>query len=970
MTTVPPIPHFLAGAGETAALINSCDWSASPLGHPSLWAPELLTVVRLMLGSTFPMFVAWGPQLGFLYNDAYASILGIKHPHAFGAPFAQVWSEIWPDISPIVDDALAGKSSYFDDLPLIMERQGYPEATWFTFSYSPVQDTSGAVNGMFCTCVETTNRVLGERRQAFQLSLADRLRSLRSPDEVTEAATELLGRQLGAARCFYADVGSATGVLTIRQDWIGGALASLSGAALSMSSFGHAIMGALLTGHSVAVDDIDADERTAGYQHVYRALGVRSFIAVPVLKEETLIAILSVHGALPRRWSATERALAHETVERTWAAVEQAHADQQRRQVEIERERLLRELGTINERMAEVFRQAPAFMCVLHGPEHVFELINERYTQLVGRRNLIGKSVREALPEVASQGYMELLDNVYQTGRPFVGMDMAIRLQREPDSAPEDRFIDLSYIALLDIDGHITGILAHGIDQTERHLATLALRTSEERYRTLFDSMDQGFCVLEMVYDASGAVTDYRYVETNPLFTAHTGLSGVLGKLASEVVGQLDPAWYERFGVVAQTGIAMRFESEAIGRWFDVYANRIGDHGSSKVALLFRDISARKASDAQLRRLAADLAEADRRKTEFLATLAHELRNPLAPIRSGLSVMRMSGANPATMEKIRAMMDRQVSHMVRLIDDLLDIARIGGGKLELIQERALLADVVASAIETSMPLIETWRHQLHVALPTEPVQLHVDATRIAQVVANLLNNAAKYTPPGGRIALGARVAGDTVVITVQDNGMGIPPESLASVFEMFNQVGRHRDRAQGGLGIGLSLVRQLVQMHGGSVEAASGGPGQGSIFTVTLPLGARQAAAPAAALAAPQQGARRIMVVDDNVDAAEVLAAMLELDGHQVCVAHSGTEALRAAAEFHPDVAFLDIGMPGMNGYEVAEALRRLPAMEHLRLVALTGWGAQDDRDRSRDAGFNHHLTKPADFAAVQQLLA
>ncbi|MFP5393459.1 MAG: ATP-binding protein, partial [Gammaproteobacteria bacterium] len=394
--------------------------------------------------------------------------------------------------------------------------------------------------------------------------------------------------------------------------------------------------------------------------------------------------------------------------------------------------------------------------------------------------------------------------------------------------------------------------------------------------------------------------------------------------------------------------------------------------GSRKVALLFRDISERMRSDERLRRLAADLAEADRRKTEFLATLAHELRNPLAPIRSGLDVLRMSADKPGTLERVREMMERQVTHMVRLIDDLLDIARIGGGKLELKKEWLALQDVLASAVETSMPLIDAWRHRLQVDLPPAKIMIEVDATRIAQVVANLLNNAAKYTPPGGQIGLAARIEGHEVVITVSDNGVGIPADALGGVFEMFNQIGRHKDRAQGGLGIGLSLVRQLTAMHGGSVEAHSDGVGKGSTFTLRLPLppqldaGEHASATPARR----EGGARRVLVVDDNVDAAEILSAMLELTGHVTRVAHNGHAALEAAQAFRPDVAFLDIGMPGMDGYELAHALRQLPGMQDIVLVALTGWGAHEDRARSRDAGFNHHLTKPADFMAVQALLA
>lgn len=498
-----------------------------------------------------------------------------------------------------------------------------------------------------------------------------------------------------------------------------------------------------------------------------------------------------------------------------------------------------------------------------------------------------------------------------------------------------------------------------------------ALRASEERYRTLFDSVDDGVCVIEMLFDDDGFACDYRFLETNPAFVKHTGFDDAIGKTIRELVPGHEAHWFDIYGKVASSGQPARFidEARAMARWYDVYATRVGGEGSARVAVLFTDITERVHADAELRRLADDLAAADRRKSEFLATLAHELRNPLAPIRSGLQVLRMSGGDAQASARVHDIMERQLTHLVALVDDLLDVARITHGQIELKCVDIDLADVLTGAVETSRPLIDAEQHRLTLDLADQPLPLVADPTRLRQVVSNVLNNAAKYTPRGGNIVLTARRDGDSAVITVADDGIGIAPAVIGDVFGMFNQVGRDRHRARGGLGIGLSLVRSLVELHGGKVSAASPGAGQGSVFTVRLPLNTEPRVDPQAHRAPPTQvGALRVLVVDDNHDAATTLAELLGLVGHTVRVANSGSQALVQAADFGPQVVFLDIGMPGMNGYQTARALRAEPS-DGMLLVALTGWGGDDDRARTREAGFDHHLTKPVDLDAVMRLL-
>jgi signal transduction histidine kinase len=379
---------------------------------------------------------------------------------------------------------------------------------------------------------------------------------------------------------------------------------------------------------------------------------------------------------------------------------------------------------------------------------------------------------------------------------------------------------------------------------------------------------------------------------------------------------------------------------------------------------------------------AAALKEADRRKDEFLATLAHELRNPLAPLRHGLDVLRRNPTGEAAAD-IRDMMDRQMVHLVRLIDDLLDVSRVSEGKIGLRKERISVDSIIRSAIEASRSLIDASRHTLDVALTDEALWLDADPTRMSQVVSNLLNNAAKYTPPGGRIEISARRIAGNALIEVSDNGIGIPREKQLGVFQLFSQVDSHLDHAQGGLGIGLALVRQLVALHGGTVDVSSEGAGQGSRFTVRIPLAATDAvstSAPATLPAtattmaqdgagAPASGPLKILIVDDNVIVADALGWMLEEMGYPYEMVHDGRQAIETATRLRPDVVLLDIGLPGMDGYEVCRALRAQEIFQSTIIIAQTGWGQDKDKAKATEAGFDYHLTKPVPMEDLERLL-
>jgi two-component system CheB/CheR fusion protein len=377
-----------------------------------------------------------------------------------------------------------------------------------------------------------------------------------------------------------------------------------------------------------------------------------------------------------------------------------------------------------------------------------------------------------------------------------------------------------------------------------------------------------------------------------------------------------------------------------------------------------QDVTERRAAEEALR-------EADRRKDEFLAMLGHELRNPLAPIRNGLAVLRHRGGADPTVARVLTLMERQVAHAARLIDDLLDVSRVTRGVIELRREPVILADVVTRALEEARPDLEERRHRLELVVAPEPLVLSADPARVQQIVTNLLTNAAKYTPPGGRVSLRVGREGGEAVVRVRDDGIGIRPEMRARIFELFTQADRVEGRVSEGLGLGLPLVKRLVQLHGGSVEVHSDGPGLGSEFVVRLPLARGPVGVPHAlpGLGGPAARPRRVLVVDDNRDGADSLAMLLRLGGHDVCVANDGPGAVTAAASFAPEVVLLDIGMPGMNGYEVARRIRLLPGSGRVLLVAVTGYGQEEDRRRSRAAGFDHHLVKPVEFDALARLL-
>ncbi|MDI1273019.1 PAS domain-containing protein [Polaromonas sp.] len=773
---------FLTGDTGVPRLMREQDWAGSPLGPPGMWPQSLRSVVNLMLGSAFPMFVAWGPTLSLLYNDAYAEILGAKHPQALGRPFYEAWHDIRADIEPLVQRALGGEAFFVENLPLRMRRHGYDEDTWFTFSYSPVRDEADAIAGLYCACTETTAMVLAEQHQRAE-----------------------------------------------------------------------------------------------------------------------------------------------------------------------------------QERLQTLFSQAPGFVAVMRGPDHVFEIANHAYLQLTGFREVIGKPVAEALPEVVEQGFVALLDQVFATGEPYVGRSVRVLLNSVPGAPQTEAYLDFVYHPLRGLTGQVEGVFVHGHEVTE-------LQRAQEALLVFSNSIP----AMAWVARVDGGLERF-----NSQWSVYTGQSAEAA-LDHGWTGALHPedrdAPGRAFVAAREQGIEWQVEyrlcrHDGVYRWFLTRAVPQLD-ASGRVLRWFgttTDIEDAKKNHQALR-------DADRQKDEFLATLAHELRNPLAPIRAAVQLLGSPASRPEAREHAVEVIGRQVGHMARLLDDLIDVARITQRRVILKKVPLAVDDLVETVLETVRPLAQAKGHGLVATIGGDGLQLVADPLRLAQVLSNLLNNAVKYTDEGGRIRLDVQVEGRWLSFTVSDSGMGLSPAAIENIFTMFAQEQSALDRSEGGLGIGLALAKGLVELHGGTVSASSDGAGRGSRFVVKLPYCAdRQTvvASPVAPLPALRQPeARTVLLADDNRDAVQVLAELLRMDGYLVHTANDGRQAADLATRLQPDVLVLDIGMPGLNGYEVAQMVRAQPWGGRPLLIAATGWGQDDDRQKAMAAGFNRHLTKPFDPQQLSDWIA
>jgi len=947
MPSSPSSHQDIFGRGRVGALMRATDWNASPLGPPRQWTPSLRALAALVFGAPTPMFVAWGAEHCLLYNDAYIEMAGAKHPHAFGRPLRESWPEIWPELAPLVGRALAGEAIHSVDVPFVIRRSGEDERAWFSFTYSPAWDDDGRIAGLVCHVTETTATVLADRSRVAETERLRRLFAqapgmmavLRGPEHVFELANDafrrLVGRDLVGRRvrdvfpepAFDAFGALLDGVYASGEAYIGKAVPAAFGDHAPTHYFDF-----------VYQPIAEADGKVSGI--FIEAIDITERMRVEArLRLLDSISMATRSAGDPRQIMAVTTRLLGESMDVTRCAYADVEPDNDRFTI--------RSDWTA----AGAASTAGVYSLDLFGARAAADMRSGR--------TLVIRDVDRELADHDGGGMFNAIGIKAVICCPLVKEGrlramMAVH-HRQPRDWREDD------IALVE------EVVERSWAHIERVRALEVLRESEVHLGALLEQSAAGVCETDMtgrivlVNDRYCQILGYRREE-------------LLGRRMQEITHPEDlPRNLELFARMVEQGIPFEIEKRYLRPdgsvvWCRVAVSQIrhrSDPARNTALAVVLDMSERRRAEEQLR-------EADRRKDEFLAMLAHELRNPLAPIKAAAELLDHVGHDEQRIRQTSRIILRQASHMASLVDDLLDVSRVTRGLVKLERQPLDAKRLLADAVEQARPLIEARGHRLTTHLPLASATVCGDQKRLVQIVVNLLNNAAKYTPPGGRIDLSMEAGEREVVIAVADNGIGMPPALLDRAFDLFVQAERTADRAQGGLGIGLALVKSLAELHDGRVAAHSDGPGRGSRFVVTLPRlpQAVPGGETGGASAVPaRDGGLRLMIVDDNADAADMLALLAEAMGYAASVEHGSRKVLERARAERPDVFLIDIGLPDLDGYQLARLLRATPETADAVLIAVTGYGQEQDRRNARAAGFDHHFVKPIDAGSLARML-
>ncbi len=984
----------LAGGVNMGVQIRAHDWACTALGPMPAWPQALRCTVSICLGSHFPMLILWGPELVMIYNDALARLIGHKHPHALGQRAADGWQEVWPVLGPMLHSVLReGASTWSENQRLDLERTQQNdclEEAYFTLACSPIRDESGGVGdtgglsgigGVFCVVTETTTQVLGERRLRTLGALAQQTAGVGTArDACVKAAGALQhnAADMPAVLIYLADdegLTSTSGLAGLV------AMAGLSTAAANKwpaSQGGEWPLASVLESGLPVLVEVGAVQRAFELLDCQPTLPVASALLLPLgTVGKAHPAGVMVVGLAPQQLLDDDY--------RNFLMQAASHLG--------ETVAVARALESADRRV-ELLAHDPAKTAFLSNVSHDFA----RPMQL--ERHPWEKVVLNLLSSL--QGGAIGLAGADDRGSSFTASLPVGTTPHPKDPNAARRTADVSFA---DVDAAMAATsvsekVARAITRFKPGPWRQTSETSQTRLYSLFEQAPAAIAILRgptFVFDFVNlhyeALVQRRELTGKAVLAVWPEFAGQpLHRTLCSVFATGERYVGRDYLVRLKRGASQQLEDIYYDFVYDPY--RSADGSVEGIMLVAFEVTQRVRSTLERERLLVEResisiereellnrerearAQAERAllaKDQFLAMLGHELRNPLAPIVTALDLLRANRPKGDLAGREYAVIDRQVKHLTALVDDLLDVSALTRGKIELRREAVEMSRLLDQALEIARPLLEQREHALTVEVARRGLMVDADATRMAQVLSNLLINAAKYTEPGGRIDVSARIQHGNVELTMTDNGIGIPATLLPLVFELFVQGGQAIDRSSGGLGLGLAIVRNLMVMHGGSVSAQSSGRDQGSTFTIALPWVERAADPVEVVATAPLPAARgsglKILVVDDNTDAADTLARLLIGLGHEVRVAYDGVSTLALLELYQPRIAFLDIGLPSMDGYELARRLRLLFGLKNPYLVALTGYGQKSDVDRAMNAGFDQHLVKPLDFAKLVALL-